>query len=368
MPYEFRQTRARTRGRSGREVSEQYRVTVPDPDALDRLRTQNHVNDRILTPRDRFAGSVPIGVRSLPGSSRESSTEPMDTDEGARTTRKIAESVRVTRGRVHSDSEGYLPDTISHSLSARSRREGPESMATREETSGDNPRRGQSITESPTLLQIPLCVTAGPPEEEDPSLHWPALVDPAHNLDWREDPRGAHPKFGPRFSTQTIAEEAHGFQGGMDFYLPLIGQLRILEVHTWKAPVCTEQGNPGIYIQADEWQETYRGNVFVVNKVTGWMYVLRGDTLERIPEVASRRRRDEHSPSVTPHIPGKSAGSRTPAIGNTPVPVAESTRQPQSTPGSATLTVTGEGTTPPDREGEKDIPRNPRPVTETPRG
>ena len=58
---------------------------------------------------------------------------------GARTTRKIAESVCVTRGRVHSDSEGYLPDTISHSLSARSRREGPESMATREETSGDNP-------------------------------------------------------------------------------------------------------------------------------------------------------------------------------------------------------------------------------------
>ena len=37
MPYDLRQTRARTRGRSGREVSGQYRVTVPDPDALDRL-------------------------------------------------------------------------------------------------------------------------------------------------------------------------------------------------------------------------------------------------------------------------------------------------------------------------------------------
>ena len=367
MPYEFRQTRARTRGRSGREVSGQYRVTVPDPDALDRLRTQNRVYDRTLMPRDWFAGSVPIGVRSLPGSSRESSTEPMDMDEGARTTRKIAESVRVARGRVHSDSEGYLPDTISHSLSARSRREGPESMATRGETSGDNPRRGQSVTESPTLLQIPLCVTAGPPEEGDPSLHRPALVDPAHNLDQREDPRGARPKVGPRFSTQTIAEEAHGFQGGTDFYLPLIGQLRISEVHAWRAPVRTEQGNPGIYIQADEWQETYGGNVFVVDEVTGRMYVLRGDTLERIPEVASRRRRDELSPSVTPRVPGESAGLRTPAIGNTPVPVAESTRQPQSTPGSATLTVTGEGTTPPDREGEKDIPRNPRPATETPK-
>ena len=139
MPYDLRQMRARTWGRSGREVSGQYRVTVPDPDALDRLRTQNRVYDRTLMPRDQFVGSVPIGVRSLPGSSRESSTEPMDTDEGTRTTRKIAESVRATRGWVHSDSEGYLPDTISHSLSARSRREGPESMATRGETSRDNP-------------------------------------------------------------------------------------------------------------------------------------------------------------------------------------------------------------------------------------
>ena len=78
-----------------------------------------------LPPRDQFAGSVPVGVRSLPGSSRKSSTEPMDTDEGVKTTRKIMESVCVARGRVHFDSEGYLPDTISHLLSARSRREGP---------------------------------------------------------------------------------------------------------------------------------------------------------------------------------------------------------------------------------------------------
>ena len=139
MLYDFRQTRARTRGRSGREVSGQYRVTVPDPDMLDRLRMQNCVYNRTLMPRDRFAGSVPVGIRSLPGSSRESSTELMDTVEGVKTMRKIMESIRVVRGRVHSDSEGYLPDTISHLLSVRSRREGPESMATRGETSRDNP-------------------------------------------------------------------------------------------------------------------------------------------------------------------------------------------------------------------------------------
>ena len=335
---------------------------------LDRLQMQNRVYDRTLMPMDRFVGSVPIGVCSLLGLSRESSTKPMDTDEGARTTHKIVESVRVARGRVYSDYEGYLPDTISHLLFVRSRREGPESMATRGETSGGNPRRRQSVTESPTLLQIPLCVTAGPPEEGDPSLHWPALVDPTHNLDQREDPKGACPKVRPRFSTQTIAEEAQGFQGGTDFYLPLIGQPRISEVSAWRAPVRTEQGNPRIYIQADEWQETYEGNVFVVDEVTGQMYVLRGDTLERIPEVASRRRRDELSLNVTPLAPGESAGLQTPAIGNTPVPVAESTRQPQNTPSSATLTMTGEGTTPPDREGEKDIPGNPHPATGTPKG
>ena len=230
MPYDLRQTCARTRGRSGREVSGQYRVTVPDPDALDRLRMQNRVYDRTLTPRDWLTGSVPIGVHSLPGSSRESSTEPMDTDEGTKTTRKIVESLRVTRGWVHSDSEGYLPDTKSPLLTASCRREGPGSRATRGEMSGGDPRRGQDVTESPTLLQIPLCVTAGPSDEGDPNLHQPALVDPAHNLDWREAPKGACPKVGPRFSTQTIAEEAQGSQGGTDFYLPLLGQPRISEV------------------------------------------------------------------------------------------------------------------------------------------
>ena len=167
-------------------------------------------------------------------------------------------------------------------------------------------------------------MTADPPEEGDPSLHRPVLVNPAHNLDQREDPKGARPKVGPRFSTQTIAEEAQGFQGGTDFYLPLVGQPRISEVHAWRASVRTEQGNPGIYIQADEWQETYGGNVFMVDKVTGRMYVLRGDTLERIPEVTSCRRREELHPSVKPRAPG-GVGLQTPAIGNTPVQIAEST-------------------------------------------
>ena len=105
----------------------------------------------------------------------------------------------------------------------------------------------------------------------------------------------------------------------------------------------------------------------MVDEVTGRMYVLRGDTLERIPEVASRRRRDEFSPSVGPRAPRERAELRTPTIGNTLVPVAESTQQPQSIPGMATPTKAGEGTPPPDREGDKDTPRNPCPATGTPK-
>ena len=91
------------------EVNGQYRVTVPDPDVLDRLQTRNRVYDRTLQPRERFAGANPTGVRSLPGSSRESSTELMDTDEGARTTREIAESVRLAQGRARAGSVGHIP-------------------------------------------------------------------------------------------------------------------------------------------------------------------------------------------------------------------------------------------------------------------
>ena len=71
--------------------------------------------------------------------------------------------------------------------------------------------------EGPSLLQIPLCVTAGPPEEEDPSLHRPALADATYDLDRQPKNEGARPKAGPRFSTQTIAEEEGVLKGGRTF-------------------------------------------------------------------------------------------------------------------------------------------------------
>ena len=183
MPYELRRNRSRTRGRGGLEVNGQYRVTVPDPDALDRLRMRSHVYDRTVQPRERFAEGNPTGVRSLPGSSRESSTEPMDTDEGARTTQEIAENIRMAQGRMRAGSVGHVPRDLS--LQSAEDREG---RRVQQRGVEENSQRGDLTQrmdrgEGPSLLQIPLCVTAGPPEEEDPSLHRPALADATCDLD-----------------------------------------------------------------------------------------------------------------------------------------------------------------------------------------
>ena len=148
---------------------------------------------------------------------------------------------------------------------------------------------------------------------------------------------------GPRFSTQTIAEEARTLQGGADFYLPLPRQPRVSEVHSWRAPIHTEQGNPGVYVQIDKWQERYGGNVYVVDEVTGRIYVMKGDLLERVPEIASHQRREdpEMATPLQPQRRGVDPG--TPEVQHTPVLVAESTRQNPRTPGSETLRVDQEG-------------------------
>ena len=42
---------------------------------------------------------------------------------------------------------------------------------------------GADTGDGPSLLQIPLCVTADPTKEEDASLHRPALADATCDLD-----------------------------------------------------------------------------------------------------------------------------------------------------------------------------------------
>ena len=78
-------------------VDPQYHIGVPDPHDLDRPRYS--LSDLHTTPGDRFYNANPI-VRSNPGSSKESSTEPMDTDEAQQITDHLMQSIRNS-GRLH---------------------------------------------------------------------------------------------------------------------------------------------------------------------------------------------------------------------------------------------------------------------------
>ena len=189
------------------------------------------------------------------------------------------------------------------------------------------------------------------------------MSDPEVDLECRRGPR---PKVTGSQTTQTkkgetkaaSAEEQVLQVRGTDFYLPLGGQPRISERKSWRAPIVTEQGNPGIYVQIDEWLPLYKGNIYVVDEVTGRMYLAKGEHLMRIAETASHRPFQDHELSMSRHIPEReyfgqggqepplgpgseiareewddsdpppSAVGEVGKIGRTPIPVAESTRHP----------------------------------------
>ena len=146
------------------------------------------------------------------------------------------------------------------------------------------------------------------PGEQSQSLFRPPMSDPELDLErWR----GARPKVAGPLTTQTIQEEAraapteeHALQlRGTDFYLLLGGQPRISERKSWRAPIVTEQGNPGIYIEIDEWVPLYKGNIYVVDEVMGRMYLSKGEHLMRIAETASHCLFQDHELSISRHIP-----------------------------------------------------------------
>ena len=123
----------------------------------------------------------------------------------------------MVQGRVRAGSVGHVPRDLT--LPSAGDQESRRSQL--RGTGQGSPRREATLRmgqeEGPSLLQIPLCVTAGPHEEEDPSLHRPALVDATYDLDRRPRNEGARPKAGPRFSTQTIAEEERVLKRGGRF-------------------------------------------------------------------------------------------------------------------------------------------------------
>ena len=217
------------------------------------------------------------------------------------------------------------------------------------------------------------------PGEQSQSLFRPPMSDLEVDLEWR---RGARPKVAGPLTTQTIQEEAKAASTeeralqvqDTDFYLPLGGQPRVSERKSWRAPIMTEQGNPGIYVQIDEWLPLYKGNIYVVDEITGRMYLSKGEHLMRIAETASHSPFQDHELSMSRHIPEREfldergqepplgpgpeiagegrgdVGPLTPTVGvigevgRTPIPVAESTRHP------------GEKPLPPVREHEREEP------------
>ena len=71
----------RRRLRHEENISGQFQVTVPDAGELDKLRTWGGVYRRGLYTLGGPDNAPPERTQSLPASSRESSTEPMDTDD-----------------------------------------------------------------------------------------------------------------------------------------------------------------------------------------------------------------------------------------------------------------------------------------------
>ena len=251
-----------------------------------------------------------------------------------------------------------------------------------------NPETTAGAVGGDTLLNIPPCSMAEEPGEQSQGLFRPPMSDPELDLERR---RGARPKVAGPLTTQTIQEEAkaasteeHEHQlWGTNFYLPLGGQPRISERKSWRAPIVTEQGNPGIYVQIDEWLPLYKGNIYVVDEVTGRMYLSKGERLMWIAETASHRPFQDHELSMSRHVPerehlgqkgqelplgtepeiaGEGRGDVdpfTPAmgavgeIGRTPVPVAESTRHPGERPLTPVREPKRER---PDKKGESPTP------------
>ena len=84
----------RHRVRCEEDKSGQFRVTVPDAEELDQLRTRGGVYRRGLYTAGNRGSAPPERTLFLPASSRESSTEPMDTDDARRASEEIYRRIR----------------------------------------------------------------------------------------------------------------------------------------------------------------------------------------------------------------------------------------------------------------------------------
>ena len=195
----------RRRPKGEEPISGQYRVSVPDAAELDQLRTRGGTYRRGLytvsganvPPLDR--------TQSLPTSSRESSTEPMDTDDARRISEEIHHRLKSpSRGEMRRrNSLGDLPLTRAQShLSPVS--EGRRSQVTEGDQTvrmvlprGDPPQEGEGAAGGETLLTIPSISTVGGGEAENQTLACPPMKNPTMDIERRG---GARSKRGPTYN------------------------------------------------------------------------------------------------------------------------------------------------------------------------
>ena len=90
-------------------VDPQYHIGVPDPHDLDW--PHYTLSGLHTTPGDKFYNTNPI-VWLNPGSSRESSTEPMDTNEAQQITDRLSQGIWNSGGLRRSGSLGNIPPPL----------------------------------------------------------------------------------------------------------------------------------------------------------------------------------------------------------------------------------------------------------------
>ena len=256
-------------------VDPQYHIGVPDPHYLDQPRYP--LSGLHTTPGDRFYNANPV-VQLNPGSLRESSTEPMDTDEAQQITDRLMQSIRNSRRLCRTGSLENVPSPLlavvhfphpqvqtlptlgvpTPNLSVTTGGGAvvaPTLTNTVTLMSGEGARlmpngSTRRSTEGPLILNIPPYASHDVRDDENLSLHRPEVIEPP-DIFQRPSGQGAHPKTFTQYSTRTMAEELGYATGGeghpmevkINFHLPLPGQPCLTDVHAWRVPALTEQGN-----------------------------------------------------------------------------------------------------------------------------
>ena len=162
----------------------------------------------ILGGRDNVP---PERTQSLPASSRESSTEPMDMDDVRQASEEIYQRIRQQASLGWSGSAGdvtLLPEPTLVIIRGRPKETDEQTQAVTS-SGGDQSAWDVDMTAGAvggeTLLNIPPCSMEEEPGEQSQSLFRPPMSDPELNLEHRP---GAKPKAAGLLTTQTIQEEA----------------------------------------------------------------------------------------------------------------------------------------------------------------